>query len=114
VQKRQGASTLQKVRTKKPSAQAHNKRKNAKGLRPFKRSKPKNLRHKRTTRAKTQKGLSNGTNQKPTRKRAQQVQSEDQQATSEKSKDGCQKGEGTFFPQEHSASIIRPTRNKKN
>ena len=39
------------------SKQIHNKCKNAKGLRPFKRSEPKNLRHKRTTSAKNAKGL---------------------------------------------------------
>src|SRR6185437_4107628 len=57
LQKRQGASTFQKVRTKKSSAQAQNKRKNTKGLRPFKRSQPKNLRHKRKTSAKTPRGF---------------------------------------------------------
>ena len=48
VQKCQGASTLQMVRTKKPSAkkQTHNKCRNAKGLRPYKWSEPKNLRQK--------------------------------------------------------------------
>src|SRR6185312_5049046 len=41
VQKRHWASTFQKIRTKTPSAQAHNKCKNATGLRPFKASEPK-------------------------------------------------------------------------
>ena len=39
--KRQGASTFQKVRTKKPSAKNGNNHKNAKGLRPFKGSEAK-------------------------------------------------------------------------
>ena len=84
LNKRQGASTFQKVRTKKTSApkgttsanqmprgfdlskgpnqktfgtKRHNKCKpNAKGLRPFKRPEPKNLRHKRYNKSKT-KGL---------------------------------------------------------
>jgi len=85
---RQGVSTFQKVRTKTPSAQVHNKCKNATGLRPFKDSEP---------------------------KRADKVQSEGQQDASEKSKNGCQKGGGdVFFPQEPSAPIIRFTQNKKN
>ena len=54
----------------------HNKCKNAKGLRPFKRSEPKNLRHKRTTSAKTPRGfdLSKGPNQKTFGTSTQQVQ----------------------------------------
>ena len=53
--------------------QTHNKCKNAKGLRPFKRSEPKNLRHKRTTSAKTPRGfdLSKGPNQKNLRQKTQ-------------------------------------------
>ena len=85
VQKRQGASTFQKVRTKKPSAQMHNKCKNAKGLRPFKRSEPKNLRHKRTS-AKMPRGfdLSKGPNQKTFGTNAQQVQKRQGASTSQK------------------------------
>jgi hypothetical protein len=70
VQKRKGASTLQMVRTKKPSAkrQTHNKCKNAKGLRPYKWFEQKNLRQKgkHTISAKTPRGfdLTNGLNQK--------------------------------------------------
>jgi len=41
VQKRQGASTFQMVHNQKPSAQEHNKRKKAKGFRPYKWSEPK-------------------------------------------------------------------------
>ena len=47
VQKRQGASTFQKVRTKKPSAKTHNKYKNAKGFWPYKWFETKNLRQKK-------------------------------------------------------------------
>ena len=48
------------------SKQTHNKCKNAKGLRPFKRSEPKNLWHKRKTSAKTPRGfdISKGPNKK--------------------------------------------------
>src|SRR6185312_11859557 len=58
------------------SKQTHNKCKNAKGLRPFKRSEPKNLRHKRTISAKTPRGfdLSKGPNQKTFSTSAQQAQ----------------------------------------
>src|SRR6185437_14269706 len=88
VQKRQGASTLQMVRTKKPSAkkQTHNKCRNAKGLRPYKWSEPKNLRQKskRTTSAETPRGfdLTNGPNQKTFGKKANAQQVRKRQGAS--------------------------------
>ena len=101
MQKRQGASTLQAVRTKKPSAkkQTHNKCRNAKGLRPYKWYEPKNLRQKSkcTISAKTPMGfdLTNGTNQKTYGKKA----------TRKNRKTDARKGGDVFS--EPSASIIR-------
>ena len=105
MQKRQGASTFQKVRTKKPSAQTHNKCKNAKGLRPFKRSETKNLRHK----CKNAKGLRPFKRYEPKTNDKKDTISAKRRPTGRLGKIERwmpERGE-TFFLSEPSASIIR-------
>ena len=115
----------------------HNKCKNAKGLRPFKKSEPKNLRHKHTTSAKTPRGfdLSKGPNQKTFGTSTQQVQKHEGDSTFQSIRTkkgtisikrrptGClgkiekwmpERGMGRFFPQEPSAPIIWFTQNQRN
>ena len=107
-----GLRPFKRSKPKNLLAQTQNKCKNAKGLRPFKRSEPRYLRHKHKTSAKTRQGFD--LSKHPNQNGHIKCKAKANRMPWKNRKMDARKGEGTFFPQEPSAPIIRFNQNKKN